>query len=147
MNETYGEVLYHAKRGVYINIDIDYSKIDGETLEGKINKIKEQCKKKGLFYCQRGITKDRFVLPVGCEATLLPTHANIIRLSASDDFIDFINERNEKNLNNIWFRSDEEIRVMKKSEDTLKTQNLNQKNNKGYLSRAEKKKLKKNILV
>jgi hypothetical protein len=147
MDETYREVLYDTKRWLYIQIDIDYSKIEGETLEEKINKVEEQCKKKGLFYCQRGKSDDEFILP-RCEA-ILPRHTKMIKLISSDDFYDFINNRNEKNLNNLWFRSDDEIKNMFKnpSVDTLKTENLNQKNNKGYLSRAEKKKLKKNILV
>ena len=95
MEEIYREVFYDTKRNLYIVIEIDYSKIEGQTIEEKINTVKSRCKLLPLIYCERGRTEDRFVLPMGCVA-VLPNHTLTVKLIIDDDFYNFINFKRKK---------------------------------------------------
>jgi len=176
MEETYREVFYDTKRNIYIVIEIDYSKIEGQIIEEKINTVKSRCKLLPLIYCERGKTEDRFVLPMGCVA-LLPRHTLIVKFDVDNDFYNFINYKRKKLIvevfndnsdddndndnvdedyifkqykkriiHNLWGNVDEEEKENKDhiikvpSADTK----ISLKEEKGFLSRTDKKKLKKN---
>ena len=82
------DYFYEKNRGLYMKVDIMYSDIDGKTLEEKYNKIDQQCKKKGLIYCEGEKSGGYFIVP---------SHIDFKKnLSAEDDFYEFINERKIK---------------------------------------------------
>ena len=90
MDEIYPEVFYDKRKNLYVMVDIDYSKINGDTIEEKIKNMTYFTDNKlDLCYCERGRDRLDFCLPK-CIA-LIPNKAHMIKLIADDDFYEEIN--------------------------------------------------------